>query len=367
VKQARPAEPWLSLLTGPDRDFIAAVRGELIPDPGLLTMRSLHALPDLDRERYAMRRTKWHRHLPIIRLSSRDQIYEQFEVDRREDEWSRGDYAEGHPVSVLDGPPGVGKSTLLRAEMASSLALAARSRWLDEDDEVAPPSTSYRHLPTYQPVIRFRHTSASTVPTIVAGLLGKLGRPVGPRPHESLALALKECRTSLIVFDEVQRVNFDRKTGQHVHGLLRELSEGHSRLILAGNDARWMLERPKMFGATFGTDASADRWIVLRVNPLGYDDEVQQVEWRQFLAAIEQRVRLCALPERGWLSDGLSDYLYALSEGRFNTLLGVLKRSFVRAIANGSERVDRALLERARVEWTREQNRLSRTAELDDD
>lgn len=366
MNQKLVAEPWLGLLTDADRDFIAAVRGELIPDPGLLTMRSLRTLPDLDRERYAMRRTKWHRHLPIIRLSSRNDIYEQFEVDRREDEWSRGEYSEGHPVSVLDGPPGVGKSTLLRAEMASSLALAARSRWLEGDEPDAPTST-YRHLPTYRPVIRFRHTSASTVPTIVAGLLGKLGRPVGPRPHESLALALQECRTSLIVFDEVQRVNFDRKTGQHVHGLLRELSEAHSRLILAGNDARWMLERPKMFGATFGTDASADRWIVLRVNPLEYIEPAEKDEWRQFLAAIEQRVRLCDLPEQGWLCEDLADYLYVLSEGRFNTLLGVLKRSFVRAIQDGSERVTRPLLERARVEWTREQNRRSRTAELDDD
>lgn len=363
----KAARPWLQLLAESDLAHIAKLRATNLPDPGVMTWKQHEAMSELDRTRYKRTRIQYLSQIPIRRLPSRSALYEELEDERDSDVsagWSR---SGAHPVSVINGPAGVGKSAILDSELSETMQLAAKYRWLDAGapDHIEQIKSEKGYEPRFIPTVKYEATEGTTVLGLIEGLLKALGRPIGRRnPHSHLHDALRESGTQLVAFDEVQRINFDGKTGQHVHGFFRELSEHHCRLILATNHAKWVLDNPKRTRATSGSMTSTSRWVVRDVAPLRFNTEPEQLEWMSVLRGLEDRIRLVDQPGPGWLHVELAAYLHAVTEGHLNSLVRLLNTAFSRALRLGDERIDQKLLDGISVEPEHEAGRAARVAAL---
>lgn len=369
MAQHNAAKPWLDLLTDTDRAHIAKLHGRNVPDPGPRTRQQFDAMSTAEQSRYKRDRFGYAAEIPIRQLASRMRLYEEL-ADERDQDVAAGRRRSGaHPVSVINGHAGVGKSAILDTELAETMQLAARYRWEDSDrsrrsQRSSEPTTSY--APIWIPTIKFEATAGTTVLGIIEGLMTKLRRPVGRRnTHALLSKALDESGTCLVALDEVQRINFDGKTGQHVHGFLRELSEQRCRVILGTTDARWVLDNPKRTKDSFGSATSLSRWVVRPVSPLRFGEPHEQREWMGVLRGFEDRFRLVGSPEPGWMHVDLAEYLWVVTEGHFNSLVRLLNQAYSRAIRSGTERITRDLLEEITVEPEHQAGRATRVAILD--
>jgi hypothetical protein len=363
------AKPWMDLLSPSDIAHIAKLHGRNVPDPGPRTRRQFEAMSTSEQSRYKRDRFAYAAEIPIRQLASRMRLYEEL-ADERDQDIAAGRHRSGaHPVSVINGHAGVGKSAILDTELAETMQLAARYRWEDSASARRTRRTSTStagYEPIWRPAVKYEATSGTTVLGIIEGLMTKLRRPLGRKnPHALLTKALDESGTCLVALDEVQRINFDGKTGQHVHGFLRELSEQHCRVILGTTDARWVLDNPKRTKDSFGSATSLSRWVIRPVSALRFGELDEQREWMGVLRGFEDRLRLVGSPEPGWLHIDLAEYLWVVTEGHFNSLVRLLNQGYSRALRSGLERIDRALLERITVEPEHQVGRATRVALLD--
>ncbi|MBO9046101.1 ATP-binding protein [Curtobacterium flaccumfaciens pv. flaccumfaciens] len=341
-----PDEPWLSLLAPEDRDFVSGVFSDRIEDPGFRSRAQLELMDPFDREDYDDARLAYLRMTPLIETTVVSDVLGALEtsaktaarVHRRSDLVQAKLHSQD--ILILDGDPGVGKTMICSVHLATEMINSARRRWR------AMQRGEADHLDAFRPVASVTLDGPTTGKQLLTLICQSLGRPVDKDPTRSFITTIERCGLQLLFVDEIHAVNFDRKTGDHVHHMIRTIANRGVRVILASNDIDWVLQNQRTPGQGTGARISRGRWVPLTVSKLEIDTAAGQTEWADLLDVFESRLRLTDQPRRpGWLADDFGPYLWASTQGYMNALVRLLNDGTARAMETGAERLDRKLFD----------------------
>jgi hypothetical protein len=354
------SEEHLSRLSYADRAFIDETENFATPDPGTKTMPEMAALTPDERMLYQHQRAQWQASMPFLYTAEAERAMKALTVSALA-ATNKAIHQRGVPV--VSGPPGVGKSFIVRQFTVNELRRHARLDYLlgasadsETDFYAEERSALYIVLEDGVDVRGMYHT-----------ILRELGWPAERRdPSAQVQRALRACRTRLLVLDEIHNVKFDGATGRHVHLALKWLTNIGTRVVLCGNDIGWMLTDPPKSGAESSRRQSQGRWIPIPVNPMRYRTTSEKEAWGDLLLEYEDRLRLPGQKSReGWLSVDLAEYLWVSTLGYLNSLATLIDSAAAAVAWDGTECITRSVLDDQLLEEHVQSGRTARLALLD--
>jgi hypothetical protein len=348
----------LTLLTRADRAWMRRVVAQSVPDPGTKSMAEIEALSPRDRLRFRDQRTRLLRMLPLMETTVAKTVMTQLRVIAASA--IANDDQHQQDVPILDGEPGVGKTMLLKSHAVEQMHALAVARSIKLEEGTAAP------VGTYRPVVFVHLRGPMTARDLVRLVCDELGWPTDSNPMPVFERAIQRCGVQVIMIDEIQHVNFDGKTGRHVHNVIRWMSNCGLRVIIAGTDADSVLNGVGAADVEVAARNSRGRWIRIDVPRLHVVTEEEHENWLALVDALESRLRLAATPnEPGWLADQFGDYLFARTQGYFNALVLLINSAAAFAMDNGTEVIDRQTLDAVTLEYEVERQRSQRIAAFD--
>ncbi|MCL2586013.1 MAG: AAA family ATPase [Streptosporangiales bacterium] len=239
---------------------------------------------------------------------------------------------------ILSGQAGTGKTTAL-AQLGKRHEILDRRR-----NPNALPGTRI-------PVAYVTVPPAATPKMLAAEFARFLGLPVGPRANitdiiEAACGVLTDCRTSLVLVDEIHNLQLETRAGAEVSDTLKYFSERiPATFVYAGID----VERKGLFNGTRGQQI-AGRFTMLGTRPFPYAEQ-----WRAIVATFDTALLLGRHSE-GTLA-GLDEYLHDRTGGMIGSLSHLIRAAAVQAIITGTEKITRAALEAITLDHAAEQQR----------
>lgn len=351
-----PEHAHLALLSTRDRAWVDDIYGNRTPDPGKLSAGEIAALTERDRERYAIRRTEYLRMTPLVQTSVVAGVMGPLGVMARSA--IRSDLHQ-QDIPILNGEPGVGKTMILKTHAAMEMHRLALHRSLDLEDGVVEP------VETFRPVVFVHLRGPMTRYDVIRLICDELAWPSDRNPLRAFERAVAHFDLQLVIIDEIQHVNFDGKTGRDVHNIIRWMSNFGLRVILAGTAVDWVLQGSNHGAINVAARNSRGRWVRLDVAKLTIDTADGLDEWLSVIDEFASRLRLANAPtDPAWLSDGFGEYLWARTQGYFNSLVLFLNLASTAAIQSGVEAIDYKLLETLPLEFEVERQRARAVANL---
>jgi len=357
---AADEDEHLQRLSEADRAFIDETENPSTPDPGLRTMQQMASMTPDDRMLYQYERAQWHASMPFLYTATATPVMNSLTVSALT---ATNKPIHQRGVPVVSGPPGVGKSFIVRQFTANELRRLAR---LDHIRGVQPsPSRDFDVIERSALYIVLE--DGVDVRGMYFTILRELGWPAERRePSVQVQRALSACRTRLLVLDEIHNVKFDGQTGRHVHLALKWLTNIGTRVVLCGNDIGWMLTDPPKRPIESSRRGSKGRWIPIPVRPMGHQSTLEREAWSDLLVEYEDRLRLPGQPRRaGWLSAELADYLWVSTLGYMNSLATLIDSAAAAVAWDGTEHITRAVLDEILLEEHVQSGRPARLALLD--
>ncbi len=344
-----PDRAHLALLTPRDRAWVDDIYGNRTPDPGRLSMDEISALSERERERYAIRRTHFLRMTPLVQTTIVAGVMGPLGVMARSA--IRSDLHQ-QDIPILNGEPGVGKTMILKTHAAMEMHRLALHRSLElEDGTVAP-------VETFRPVVFVHLRGPMTRYDVIRLICDELAWPSDRNPLRAFERAVEHFDLQLVIIDEIQHVNFDGKTGRDVHNIIRWMTNHGLRVILAGTAVDWVLQGSNHGAISVAARNSRGRWVRLDVPRLTIDTPDGLDEWLNVIDEFAGRLRLANAPsDPRWLSDEFGEYLWARTQGYFNSLVLLLNLASAAAIQSGLEAIDRDLLDSCTLEYEVERQR----------
>lgn len=294
--------------------------------PDLLSPDQRETIDRADRLAYDDRRCAYHAELPSLRTPVLTEIVTEGRMFVRLNRGMQG----GTPCGmVVSGTSGVGKTTSLR-ELGRTVELAYRRRSPAADDSV--------------PVVYITMPAGRHPKALPAEFLYFLGAAHGKRDSETrlthqACQLMTDLHTSVVIIDEIHKLDRSR-TGHDDQSDQLKYFMDHvpATFVLAGID----VERCGFFTGRRGRQL-ARRFTVIKAGPVGYSTTEQRADWHKLIDGFEGLLRLHD-HKRGVLT-GLADYLYGRTGGYITSLSSLVRRSAIRAIDDGSERITRKLLD----------------------
>lgn len=350
----------LRRLSDADRAFIDETENPSTFDPGLRTMQQMALMSADERMLYQYQRAQWQASMPFLYTASAEPVMEALTVSALA---ASNMTIHQRGVPVVSGPPGVGKSFIVRQFTVNELRRLAR---MDHIRGVNPTPTREFDV-IERSALYIVLEDGVDVRGMYFTILRELGWPAERKdPSVQVQRALRACRTRLLVLDEIHNVKFDGQTGRHVHLALKWLTNIGMRVVLCGNDIGWMLTDPPKRPVESSRRGSKGRWIPIPVRPMGYQTRAQREAWSDLLVEYEDRLRLPGQPSReGWLSTELADYLWISTLGYLNSLATLIDSAAAAVALDGTEHITRAVLDKVLLEEHVQSGRPARLALLD--
>ena len=325
---------WFTMATAPARS-----------KPPVHSSVELKAMSPADVRRYNQARAVWHANLGPIRTPGIDAIFETVEEicgANRQD----GDKVK--PAVVLDALPGLGKSTAATA--------FGRAFHLEQIDLHGPAIATSDGRWQRVPVVYIGLTSNTTMRSLNAMLCRFYGLPgidsgTATQLANRAADCVANCKTRLIVVDDVHFLDVNRRDGREVANHFKWLANTFPVTFFfvgVGLRARGLLDEG-LCGADAAYSQTARRWNVLTLQPFEVATAAGRRTWRNLLLSIERELVLTQHP-RGMLADDLSDYLFARSTGHFASLMSLVGRGCYRAVKSRTEKLSADLLDQVRID-----------------
>lgn len=156
---------------------------------------------------------------------------------------------------------------------------------------------------------------------------------------EHVVAVLRDLRTTLVIVDEVHNLKTNSSVGAEAASALKVFSERlDATFVYAGID----LLTSDLFAGHMGRQIKA-RMIVHEISPYSYGNQSQRDDWIELVLGLETLLPLTS-HKQGSLEE-LSPYLYDRTGGSIGSLRALLSDASIAAIQEGSEEVDRALLD----------------------
>lgn len=285
----------------------------------LLAEDDWNRLDERDRDAYDEARVDYHSELIIVETPTIRDVLHQGRlltlVNRREISARRG--------LIVSGPWATGKSTAIK-QLGRTHELRVRQRYPGTDRIPvvyisAPPNGSPRKLAT-----RFAHF---------------LGLPLKTRYNEmdiadAVCEILLDARCDLVLVDEIHNINMSTSTGKDLSDHLKHFAEHiPATFVFSGIN----VDREGLFTGVRGKQIAA-RCVMQRTGNFPY-----RAEWRSMIATMEHALRLHH-HDPGTLARQ-AKYLHQRTGGSISSLSHILRAAAISAIADGSERITRKLLE----------------------
>ena len=182
-----------------------------------------------------------------------------------------------------------------------------------------------------------------------------LGLPVTARANitdiiEAVCGVLTDCRTSLVVCDEISNLQIGTRAGAEVSDTLKYFSERiPATFVYAGID----VERAGLFTGTRGQQI-AGRFTMITARPFPY-----AAQWRSIVATFDTALLLCRHAP-GTLA-GLDRYLHDRTGGMIGSLSHLVRAAALQAIITGTEKITRTSLESVALDHAAEQQHATRS------
>lgn len=337
-------QPAPDVFEGDDRHYsltrlpgwLEMIEGEPRTRPNDLSSAELGGLSRRELLRYNDRREVWHANLGPFHtaqlLDLHDGLSEVVKANRQD-----GD--KNKPAALVDAYPGLGKTTAV---------LSFAKRYWTEQVELHGATTADGHRRV--PIIYILLTGNTSIRGVNEAICRFYGLPVAGNADTLAARAVdavQSLRTTVFVIDDVHFLDMARRDAQVVANHFKYLSNAFPVTLLyvgVGVAARGLLTEglsvAEALYAQFGR-----RTTPLALPPLLAETEAGRRQWRRVLLSIEQQLVL-ANKYPGMLADDLADYMYARSTGHFASLMTLIARGCLRAVASGEERLTAGLLDK---------------------
>jgi hypothetical protein len=351
-----PDTSHLELLTKRDRLWAEDVLAETVLDPGRISFDKLAAMNMRDRERYRMRRTEYLRMMPLLETEIVADVLGRLRLLGKAS--IRSDLHQ-QDIPILNGEPGVGKTMIVKTHAAEEMRRLAFQRSIDVEDGRAEP------LGTFRPVVYAHLKGPMTQHDVIRMLCDELSWPTDRNPQRAFERAISVCGVQLVIIDEIQHINFEGKTGRNVHNTIRWMSNFGLRVVLAGTAVEWVLNDGGIPAVEVAARNSRGRWIHIEVPKIEVD-RGRIDDWLDLVYAFESRLRLVNQPaEAGWLANTFGEYMWARTQGYFNSLVLLVNLAAAQAMESGRETIDRSTLDSINLEFEVERQRPQRMAMFD--
>jgi hypothetical protein len=312
------------------------------------------AMSPVARSRYHQARAVWHANLGPIRTPGIDAVFDALDEICGA---NRQDGGKVKPAAVLDALPGLGKTTA-----ATAFGRTFHTEQIELHGPVVPAADGQWQR---VPVVYIGLTSNTTIRSLSAMLCRFYGLPGADRGNalrlsHRAAECVANCKTRLVIVDDVHFLDVNRRDGREVANHFKWLANTFPVtfcFVGVGLRARGLLDEG-LSGADAAYSQTARRWNVLTLQPFEVATEPGRRTWHSLLLGIEREIVL-AEHHRGVLAEDLSDYLFARSTGHFASLMSLLSRGCYRAVKTGTEHLSVALLDQVRIDEAAEKARRS--------
>ncbi|NNH75833.1 AAA family ATPase [Nocardia uniformis] len=304
-------------------------QAETSPQFELLPNREWKSLKDLRRVEYDEARIAHHAELVVVTTSAITEITNEGRLltllNQREIGARRG--------LIISGPAATGKTTALK-QLGRLHELRTRTRFPRSERipvvyVTAPPKGSPRKL-TMEfarflglATVRSRHNT-----TDIAG---------------AVCNVLIDACTDIVIIDEIHNISLTTRAGEDMSDHLKYFTEHlPATFLYAGID----LERSGLFTGVRGRQL-AGRCQVINTTPFPYD-----AQWQQLVGAMEAPLRLHHHTPNQLVDQ--AEYLHHRTGGMIGSLGHLVRASAIRAILDGSEKINRALMDKIHIDHAAE-------------
>ncbi|MDX3800814.1 TniB family NTP-binding protein [Streptomyces sp. AK04-3B] len=317
--------------------------------PDELTVKELAALSDRPRAVYDRQRRDWHANLGPIRTPQLAALQEDL-WDIVDSNVQDGDKAKG--AVAVDAFPGLGKTTAV-LHFAQKFHL----REIAEEGEFTQAGQER------WPVCRVGLTSNIGMKDFNRAILEFFAHPDRFRgtAAEFLQRALDcvlEYETKILIIDDLHFLKWSERNGREVSNHFKYIAnEFPVTLIFVGVELgnRGLYSETDECGDVTLAQ-TARRTTPLSMERFSVDNDKSRREWRNLLLWLEKRIVLTGkFP--GMLADDLSDYFYVRTKGHIGSLMTLVNRGCQRAVREGTERLDKELLDRVKIDAASEKGR----------
>lgn len=295
-------------------------------EPEVLSRKQLLALSPEAKEEYDLRRFAWIGSDTVIQTKDSDQIDRHLRIVQAGVAAKRATAKRGF---ALSGYAGVGKSTT---------ALLIGKRHERRQRKVLGDG------PDVTPVVYVVAPPGATPKLLMRAFARWVGLQIPARFDadqiaDQVVSVLTKQRTSMVIVDEVHNLRTRSASGHEAASQLKQVSEKlDAAFLYCGID----LLDADIFTGEMGRQLRA-RTKIYPVEPYSIGSETGREEWLELVRGMEDLLPLSSHPE-GSL-DSEAHYLYHRTGGSIGSLRGLLGDAAIAAIFEGTERVDRALLD----------------------
>lgn len=300
------------------------------------------ALGEVERERLNDQRDRYHSALALVRTGQMTALHRVMERRVRLNAHQAAGARRG---IVLDGPPTVGKSTLVKL-FAADFERRLRRR---EPEKFADGYQKDGWLIDYTPVVYLTIPSQATPKDLSMALAGYMAMPLSAHRQTKTDITarvlevMQRCGVQLVVIDDVHFMDLSLKEGKVVNDHLKYLANHTAAtFIYTGVE----LKKSGLFlegsGGTRATQTSG-RNSLHQLRPLGFRTAEQQREWAEVVLAFEQTLVLYR--HRPGHLVKLAPYLFERTSGSICGLSDLIRESAIEAVMSGEEAVTRKLMD----------------------
>ncbi|WP_165610342.1 TniB family NTP-binding protein [Nocardia salmonicida] len=320
------------------REYMAATPP--LPPPMPSFEEYLQMTP-LQKRRFNRARDAHHSAGELVETPVVEQLHH--ELDRRL-KLNRYQVAGARRGKVIDGPPTIGKSTLIKWFAANF------ERELREDEpEKFVIDEGQEYSCDYVPVVYISIGAQFTPKDLSMAIADFLMLPYRATATKTqltnlVLKAMRLVKTELVIFDDVHFLDLSAKEGQVVNDHLKDLAnKTAATFVYTGHD----LQLSGLFlegGAATRATQTAGRNDLCHLGAFKIDAPEQIQQWRTIIAAMENSLLLFkhapgSLTRRHW------SYLHDRAGGSIASLSHLIRESAIQAVADGSEALTVKLME----------------------